>query len=117
MRAAAFLLACCFLPNCSSTNRPQETSSHPDETGNVTDSRFATIREIFEKQGARVERDASATNTVRIYLPLSVAMTISKSQAQNIASETRGRLGERAIVYIKNSSGDTLGKASPWGVE
>ena len=50
-------------------------------------------------------------------MPASVAMSLTKLQAQSIASEARSRLGSKAIVYVKNLSGDTLEKEAPWGLE
>ena len=79
--------------------------------------RFEQVQRIFGGQGARAERDPKATSTVRIFLPLSVAMAMNKLQAQNIASETRSNLWSEAIVYIKTPFGETLAKATPWGVE
>jgi hypothetical protein len=108
-----------FLPSCGppGVDSPSTTASRASDVENITGERFETVRRIFEAQGARVDRDPKMTNTVRIYLPASVAVTMTKLQAQNIASEARGRLGGKAIVYVKNPTGDTLGKAAPWGLE
>jgi hypothetical protein len=64
-----------------------------------------------------VERDPKYRDTVRIYIPMVISMQMTKFQAQQMAGMARSRLGERAIVYVKNSSGDTLGKAWMLGLD
>jgi hypothetical protein len=84
------------------------------ETGDITGERFTLVKRAFEGQGARVERDFTSYRgqTVRIYLPASVAIDITKTQAETIAATARSQLGGNAIVYIKGPGGNTLGKAS-----
>lgn len=79
----------------------------------MTDQTFKAVKEIFEKQGAKVERDMSTPKgrTVRIYLPPKTAISITKEQAETLASYTKSKLGDNAIVYIKGPGGNTLGKA------
>ena len=84
----------------------------PDK--HITDERFRKVREAFEKVGARVERDPTAPDTVRVYLPWSAASDMSERGAKEMARDARDRLGTDAIVYIKTPSGQTIGKAAPW---
>ena len=88
-----------------------------DSQEHINDARFQAVKETFERQGVRVERDPRMRDTVRMYFPASVTLELSKLQAKNLASEARARLGTRAIVYIKNLNGDTIAKAAPWGLE
>ena len=74
------------------------------------------MKAAFEKGGARVERDMTTPGgrAVRIYLPLSVAMEMTETQAKTLAVATRARLGKDAVVYIKGPGGNTLGVTSPF---
>jgi hypothetical protein len=109
--AAAMCMAGCSSSPVAGNAEPSRVSA---DAGAITDERFEAVRKIFEQQGARVERDPSARNTVRIYLPVRTAITMTESQAKQIAGMARSRLGDKAIVYVKNEAGDTLGKATPW---
>ena len=82
--------------------------------GDISPEAFAGVKAAFESAGARVERDFTTPGgrTVRIYLPLRVAMDMTEAQAKTLAAATRGKLGENAVVYIKGPGGNTLGKAS-----
>jgi hypothetical protein len=93
------------------------STSAPADDGHITEDRFEAVAEVFRREGVRVERDPRARDTVRIYFPASIALNMTKQQAKVIASTTRGRLGDRAIVYVKTDAGDTIAKASPWGLE
>lgn len=86
------------------------------------DAEFATrwqqVRAIFEARGASVEPwDSSAPRTMRIHLPASVSLDISRHQARELAGMARDRLDRDAIVYIKSAGGQILAKAAPWGFE
>lgn len=85
----------------------------PVEDGSVTDDRFAAVRKIFEAKGVRAERDPQARNTVRLYLPNTVALQTTEVQAKILAASVRERLGSRAIVYVKSEDGVTIGKIGP----
>lgn len=101
----------CDSSDSTSTSTPAQAE---DPNKHITDERFQAVAKVFEGQGARVERDPKATDTVRIYVPSSVATGLSESQAKTMASDARSRLASEAIVYIKNEAGDTLGKSTPW---
>lgn len=77
----------------------------------ISPEAFAAVKSAFEKGGARVELDSEA-NAVRVYVPMSVAMELSETQAKTMAAAARAKLGERAVVYIKGPGGNTLGKSS-----
>lgn len=80
--------------------------------------RFETVSEAFRRQGAQVDAfDPSFPYTMRIYLPSRVAIDMTDGQARELAGLTRTRLHDRAIVYLKSEGGQTLAKASPWGIE
>lgn len=81
-------------------------------------NRWQVVKEMFESQGATVEPwDSSGPHTMRIRLPLSMAMTATPMQAREMAGLARERLHPDAIVYIQSPSGQLLGKATPWGFE
>ena len=97
------------------TNIPTNvTSSRSEQTSPFTDEAFNEVKAVFEKAGARVERDLSPPGgrTIRIYLPLSTAMEMTELQANTAAEAAKARLGEKAIVYIKGPGGNTIGKSS-----
>ena len=112
------LLFLLMLPavGCDSSDSSSTSASTEAEDPNkhITEERFQAVAKIFEDQGARVERDPQATDTVRIYVSSSVAAGLSDSQAKTMASDARSKLASEAIVYIKNEAGDTLGKSTPW---
>lgn len=109
-------------PNVAPTT-PSTSPSTTNETARADDmseyrQRFETVAEAFRQQGARVDAlDPSFPYTMRIYLPSRVAMDMTDGQARELAGLTRTRLHENAIVYLKSEGGQTLAKASPWGVE
>lgn len=96
--------------------RESEALTVPDQPndGNISPEAFDGVKATFEKAGARVERDFTTPGgrTVRIYLPLGVAMDMTEAQAKTLAATTRLKLGDSAVVYIKGPGGNTLGKAS-----
>ena len=87
--------------------------SNSSSSNAFTDEAFNGVKAAFEKAGARVERDMTTPGgrTVRIYLPLNVAMEMTELKAKTLATSARARLSEKAIVYIKGPDGNTLGKA------
>lgn len=85
----------------------------PDAT---TPGRWHEIAAIVQGNGATVEPfDPATPRTMRIRLPAGLGATAE--EARRLAVTTRERLGSDAIVYVKDSSGLTLAKAAPWGVE
>jgi hypothetical protein len=84
-----------------------------DSDGDMTSVAFDSVKAAFEESGAKVERDYSSRRgqTIRIYLPLKVALEMTESQAATLAAATKAKLGKNAIVYIKGPGGNTLGVA------
>lgn len=111
------LMGGCFVWLTNAPREPVSVDSTRVDSGDITDERFRVVAEVFATQGVRSERDPSARNTVRFRFPASALLGMTKMQAQVVASEARGRLGGNAIVYIQTESGDTIAKASPWGLE
>lgn len=93
---------------------PRREPISKSEPGAITDQSFSTVAEIVAKAGARAERDPQARNTVRVYVPASVSLTLTEMQAKVLAGRIREQLGSKAIVYIKDESGVTLGKVGPF---
>jgi hypothetical protein len=83
----------------------------------IPDATYNAVRVAIEKTGARIERDQKARNTFRVYLQASVVRDLSREHAQQMASMIYSRLGDAAIVYIKDEDGRTLAKAWQLGVE
>lgn len=89
--------------------------AEPDE---IPDDRFAQVAKIFTDKGATVDaRDPKYPNTMRVRLSEKVSLGVSAHDARKLAVMARERLSKSAIVYIKDDTGKTLGKASPMGVE
>lgn len=79
-------------------------------------ARFDKMSATFRQQGARVDpMDPDYPYTMRVYLPASVSMDMTERQANEMAGMARERLHDKAIVYINTESGQTIGKATPWG--
>lgn len=113
---AIVLGMCAYLGSSFSravSNAP--TSSAQDATA-TTRARWDAVAATVQQNGATVQPfDPSAPATMRIMLPRGVVTTAQ--QARELAVTTRERLGSDAIVYVKESTGYTLAKAAPWGVE
>ena len=126
-QAASFavLIAFLILAYGSSDSRNSGTtpgSSSPSTTsGNVSRERWDTIAATLKEQGApymSVEPyDSTAPNTMRIILSGRIARDMSAYDARRLAATTRSRLGDSAIVYVKDDTGKRLAKAAPWGTE
>lgn len=114
--SAAILLA--FFAYCSAdTARAPATSSAAAsyEVG-TTPERWNQVAAIVAASGGgiRVEPfDASAPRTMRIIVP----GRLDAYDARKLAVTARERLGDDAIVYVKDDTGKNVAKASPWGVE
>jgi hypothetical protein len=109
MKILAFFLL--LLVGCGGSG-PSSTSHAPKPAAEaISPEAFASVKSAFEKAGARVELDSEG-NAVRVYLPMSVAMELSETQAKTMAAAARAKLGDRAVVYIKGPGGNTLGKSS-----
>ena len=111
MRLFLAITAVCFLVCCSSSS--QHSNSQPS-AGDITDARFDAVQAVLAEQGLRAERDPNARNTVRIYVPFKLAADMTEQQAKTLASMTRSRLGDNAIVYVKDEGGRTIARVTSW---
>lgn len=75
------------------------------------------VAAVLNSESVTVEAfDPQAPGTMRIVVSGHVARTITDYDARKLVVEARNRLGDKAIVYLKDDAGKTLAKAAPWGV-
>lgn len=106
--------------NSGSSTGSNDTPQHSASSTDVPRMRWDTVAETFEKGGApytSVEPyDPKYPNTMRVIISGSVARDMTDYDARKLAKTAWERMGENAIIYIKDDTGKTLAKATSWGV-
>lgn len=96
------------------------TGASQSASGSVPREQWESVAKVTQSvsPNAIVEPyDPSAPNTMRIIVSGSIARDMGSYDARKLATMARSRMGEQAIVYVKDDTGKTLAKAAPWGVE
>ena len=90
-------------------------------SSSIPRSRWQSVARALESSGAphlAVEPyNPNVPGTMRIIISGEMGRAMSAYEARELAANARSRLGDNAIVYVKDGTGKTLGKAAPWGVE
>jgi len=73
-------------------------------------ARIEAVSQAFASSGVAVEKSKDAM-TVSLIIPTDQAMVMTERQANELALETRSRLGSWALVKVKSPAGQSLGSA------
>jgi hypothetical protein len=73
-------------------------------------SKIEDVSQAFSSHGVIVEKSRDGS-TVNLVIPIDQAMVITEREANELALNTRSRLGSWAIVKVKSPAGQTLGSA------